>query len=167
MNIVHEMKLWRLGIGIYLWPEYQRIDLWPIYLQTIHELFANRELFAEHCIMLCISVCSQGALQCTGGSRWNSLFPSLQHLHSTLYTLNCTLYTVHCTLYNTYTLHWKLYTKYNIHFTLCTLHKVQNTLYTLHPGTLYTLHQLHQSVSPKLSKPDIVTALGRSHLSKQ
>ena len=29
--------------------EYQRIYLLRIYSQTIHELFANRELFAEHC----------------------------------------------------------------------------------------------------------------------
>ena len=48
-NNIHEMKLWRIGIGIYLWPKYQRIDSWRIYSRTIRELFANRELFAEHC----------------------------------------------------------------------------------------------------------------------
>ena len=48
-NDIHEMKLWRIGIGIYLRPKYQRIDLWRIYSLTIHELFVNRELFAEHC----------------------------------------------------------------------------------------------------------------------
>ena len=48
-NHIHEMELWRIGIGIYLSPKYQRIDLQRIYSQTIHELFANRELFAEHC----------------------------------------------------------------------------------------------------------------------
>ena len=40
-NNIHEMKLWRIGIGIYSWPKYQRIDLWRIYSRTIHELFAN------------------------------------------------------------------------------------------------------------------------------
>ena len=48
-NNIHEMKLWRIGIGIYLWPKYQQIDLWRIYSRTIRKLFANRELFAEHC----------------------------------------------------------------------------------------------------------------------
>ena len=48
-NNIHEMKLWRIGIGLYLWPKYQRIDSWQIYLQTIWKLFANRELCAEHC----------------------------------------------------------------------------------------------------------------------
>ena len=47
-NNIHEMKLWQIGIRIYSWPKYQRIDLWRIYSGTIHELFANRELFAEH-----------------------------------------------------------------------------------------------------------------------
>ena len=47
-NNIHEMKLWLIGIGIYLWPKYQRIDSWQIYLQTICQLFANRELFTEH-----------------------------------------------------------------------------------------------------------------------
>ena len=46
---IHEIKLWQIGIGIYLLSKYQRIDLWQIYLQTICELFANRELFDEHC----------------------------------------------------------------------------------------------------------------------
>ena len=32
---IHQMKLWRLGIGIYLLPKYQRIDLWQIYSWTI------------------------------------------------------------------------------------------------------------------------------------
>ena len=45
---IHEMKLWRIGIGIYSWPKYKRIDSWQIYSQTICELFTNRELFAEH-----------------------------------------------------------------------------------------------------------------------
>ena len=48
-NNIHEIKLWQIGIGIYLWPKYQRIDSWQVYLQTICELFANRELLAEHC----------------------------------------------------------------------------------------------------------------------
>ena len=48
-NNIHEMKLWRIGIEIYSWPKYQQIDFWRIYLRTIHELFANKELFAEHC----------------------------------------------------------------------------------------------------------------------
>ena len=50
---IQEMKLWRIGIGIYLWPKYQRIDSWWIYSQTIREIFANRELFAEHCYLQC------------------------------------------------------------------------------------------------------------------
>ena len=45
-NIIHELKLLQIGIGIYLWPKYQQIYLWQIYLQTICELFANGELFA-------------------------------------------------------------------------------------------------------------------------
>ena len=45
---IHEMKLWKIGIGIYLWPKYQRIDSWQIYLRTIRKLFTNRELFTEH-----------------------------------------------------------------------------------------------------------------------
>ena len=47
---IHKMKLWRIGIRIYLWPQYQQIDSWQIYLRTIHKLFANREPFAEHCV---------------------------------------------------------------------------------------------------------------------
>ena len=47
-NNIHEMKLWWIGIGIYLWPKYQRIDLWQIYSQINLKLFANRELFTEH-----------------------------------------------------------------------------------------------------------------------
>ena len=62
-NNIHEMKLWQTGIGIYLWPNYQQIDLWQIYLQTIRKLFANRELFAKHWIMclLCadLSFCNK------------------------------------------------------------------------------------------------------------
>ena len=46
-NNVQKMKL--LRIGNYLWPEYQLIYLWQIYYQTICKLFANRELFADHC----------------------------------------------------------------------------------------------------------------------
>ena len=34
-NNIHEMKLWQIGIGIYSWPKYQRIDSWE-------------NLFAEH-----------------------------------------------------------------------------------------------------------------------
>ena len=45
---IHEIKLWQIGIGIYLWPKYQRIDSWWIYSRTICELYANREIFAEH-----------------------------------------------------------------------------------------------------------------------
>ena len=48
-NTIHEMKWWHIGIGIYLLPKYQQIDLGQIYLQTICKLFTNRELFAEHC----------------------------------------------------------------------------------------------------------------------
>ena len=40
-NNIHEMKFWLIGMGIYLWPKYQRIDSGRIYLQTICELFAN------------------------------------------------------------------------------------------------------------------------------
>ena len=47
-NNIHEMKLWRIRIGIYLWPEYQQIDSWRIYFWPIRELFVNIELFAEH-----------------------------------------------------------------------------------------------------------------------
>ena len=52
-NNIHEMKLWRIRIGIYLWPEYQQIDLWQIYWWRIYswpirKLFVNIELFAEH-----------------------------------------------------------------------------------------------------------------------
>ena len=43
------MKLWRIGIRIYLWPQYQGIVSWRIYSRTICKLFANKELFAEHC----------------------------------------------------------------------------------------------------------------------
>ena len=42
------MKLWWIGIEIYLQTKYQQIDLWQIYSRTIHKLFVNRELFAEH-----------------------------------------------------------------------------------------------------------------------
>ena len=48
-NNIYEMKLWRIEIGIYSSPKYQQIDSWRIYSQTIRKLFANRELFAEHC----------------------------------------------------------------------------------------------------------------------
>ena len=47
-NNIHEMKLWQIGIRIYLSHKYQRKDSWGIYSQTIRELFANIELFAEH-----------------------------------------------------------------------------------------------------------------------
>ena len=47
-NNIQEIKLWRIGIGIYSWPKYQWIDSWRIYPWTTRELFANRELFAEH-----------------------------------------------------------------------------------------------------------------------
>ena len=30
-NNIHEMKLSRIGLGIYLWPKYQQIDLWRIF----------------------------------------------------------------------------------------------------------------------------------------
>ena len=36
-NNIHDLKLWQIGIGIYLWSKYQRIDLWRIYLQTIRQ----------------------------------------------------------------------------------------------------------------------------------
>ena len=47
-NNIYEIKLWRIGIGNYLWPEYQRIDSSRTNLQTIRKLFTNRDLFAEH-----------------------------------------------------------------------------------------------------------------------
>ena len=47
-NSIYEMKLWQIGLGIYLWPKYPRKDSWQIYSQTIRKKFANRELFAEH-----------------------------------------------------------------------------------------------------------------------
>ena len=50
-NNIHEMKLCQIGLAIYLWPEYQQIDLWQIYSQAIYELFANTELFPEHWIL--------------------------------------------------------------------------------------------------------------------
>ena len=34
-NNIQEMKLWPIGIGIYSWPKYQKIDLWQIYLRPI------------------------------------------------------------------------------------------------------------------------------------
>ena len=40
-NYIHEMKFGRIGIGIYSWPKYQRIDSWQINSQTICELFAS------------------------------------------------------------------------------------------------------------------------------
>ena len=40
-NNIHELKLWWIGIGIYLWPKYQKIDLWRINLWTICELFTT------------------------------------------------------------------------------------------------------------------------------
>ena len=67
-NNIHEMKLRRIGIGIYLWPKNQRIDSWQIYSQTIHKLFANRELFAEH---------------------WNIPIEIMAILSKTYYTWNC------------------------------------------------------------------------------
>ena len=48
-NNIYNMKLWRIGVGIYLWPKYQHIYSWRIYSQTIRELFTNIELFAENC----------------------------------------------------------------------------------------------------------------------
>ena len=45
---IHERKWLQIGIGIHLWPKYQRIDSWQIYLRTICEIIANRALFAEH-----------------------------------------------------------------------------------------------------------------------
>ena len=46
-NNIHEM-LWVIGMGINLWPKYQQIDSWRIYLRTVFEIFADRELLAEH-----------------------------------------------------------------------------------------------------------------------
>ena len=43
------MKIWQLGMGIYLLPKYQQIDVWPIYLWRVGEQYVNRELFPEHC----------------------------------------------------------------------------------------------------------------------
>ena len=42
-NKIHKMKLWRIEVEIFSHPKYQRI-----YSRTIRELFANRQLFAEH-----------------------------------------------------------------------------------------------------------------------
>ena len=54
-NNIHEMKLCQIEIGIYLWPKYQRIDLWWKYSQTICKLYAKIELFAEHCNIYVLS----------------------------------------------------------------------------------------------------------------
>ena len=32
-NNIHEMKLWRIWMGIYSWPKYQQIESWLIYLR--------------------------------------------------------------------------------------------------------------------------------------
>ena len=56
-NNIHEMNLWKIGIGIYLWNKSQQIDSWWIYSRTIWELFANRELFAEHWFLICSLTC--------------------------------------------------------------------------------------------------------------
>ena len=63
-NNFHYLKLWRIAIGIYLWPKYQRMDLWRIYSQTICKLFANRELLAEHCTVLYCTIL-HSILYCT------------------------------------------------------------------------------------------------------
>ena len=56
-NNIHEMNLWQIGIGIYLWNKSQQIDSWQIISRTICELFANRELFAEHWFIICSLTC--------------------------------------------------------------------------------------------------------------
>ena len=73
-NSIHKMKLSREGIWIYLWPKYQRIDLWLIYLQTICKLFANRDLFAEHwlvgvLVFLLVDLCEKWPME-TSVSEW-------------------------------------------------------------------------------------------------
>ena len=55
-NNIHEIKLLQIGIGIYSWTKYQGIDSWQMYLKTICELFANRELFAKHWNRLKVSL---------------------------------------------------------------------------------------------------------------
>ena len=72
-NNIHEMKLWRIGIGIYSPSKYQRIDSWQIYSRTICELFANRELFAEHCSGQCLSVCNLSTPVTPYGEGWRLL----------------------------------------------------------------------------------------------
>ena len=70
-NIIHEMKLWRIGIGTYLWHKYQQIDSWQIYLGTICKLFGNRKLFAEHCF-------------------WQEVLHTGEHWMSQKFAYNCT-----------------------------------------------------------------------------
>ena len=49
---LHEIICFGIGIGIYLQPKYQEIDLSQIYLQIIYMFFENKELFAKHCFKL-------------------------------------------------------------------------------------------------------------------
>ena len=56
-NNICKIKLWHIGIGIYWWSKYPRINLWWIYSETIRKIFANRELFAEHFNALGVDLC--------------------------------------------------------------------------------------------------------------
>ena len=60
-NNIHEMKLLRIRIGIFLSPKYQQIDSWQIYSRPIHEF-------------LRIKTCSLN----TGSHDWITLFIVLQ-----------------------------------------------------------------------------------------
>ena len=57
-NNINVMKLWQIGIGIYLSSKYQGIDLCRIYLRIICKLFAKylriiRKLFANYSQIIC------------------------------------------------------------------------------------------------------------------
>ena len=56
-NNIREILMLGIGIGINLWHQYQWIDLWRVYLWVIRKLFANIELFAEHCDRLTWFTC--------------------------------------------------------------------------------------------------------------
>ena len=63
-NIIHEIKLWQIGIGIYLWHKYQQIDSWQIYLRiknySLNTVPCHMSLFTCHvsrvtCQMSCVT----------------------------------------------------------------------------------------------------------------
>ena len=51
-NNIQELKFWRIGIGIYSWPKYQRIDLWWIYSQSICEKRSIRWTLLQQLVVL-------------------------------------------------------------------------------------------------------------------